>query len=179
MNIIGICKECGFEVELKSYEVEDGIYECPNCFHPHTLGEFCSFYDRPTKKELKISEQPIKEIIIHEVNEVPYDLFVDLNCDPDWNRPKWCNGVLFQTWKFPETVERIIQDALNGILHYSEVMFCVVERCPSILKRKDVNFEMPVLNVTGDKTFEKLSAWLKSKSKTWELAKDLDPQTNA
>lgn len=45
MNIVGTCKECGADVPLKECEIADCVYECPKCYHPHTLGEFCGLID--------------------------------------------------------------------------------------------------------------------------------------
>lgn len=47
MNIYGVCKECGNNVELAKCEISDCIYECPVCGHPHTLGEFTYLEDMP------------------------------------------------------------------------------------------------------------------------------------
>lgn len=59
MNIYGTCKECGTEFELKTHEIEDCIYECPACGHPHTLGEFL-YLDDKHSPAIPIPIQPVK-----------------------------------------------------------------------------------------------------------------------
>lgn len=41
-DIVGYCKECGSEVfdkDLIEDEKFEGVYECPKCYHPHSLNE--------------------------------------------------------------------------------------------------------------------------------------------
>ncbi len=73
MNIIGTCKKCGEDVDLLQNEINEGIYECPECSHPQTFSELSSCRDENSNEndllEFKDILEVTKELYSDTLNE--------------------------------------------------------------------------------------------------------------
>jgi hypothetical protein len=78
---------------------------------------------------IKITYQPWKEIVVHEVHEMDVPRFLELvvtqaEAQSQGITPgvSWVDGIAFAFGMFPETPE-VLRDKINGRLHYEIVNF--------------------------------------------------------
>lgn len=110
---------------------------------------------------MKVSYEPLKKIIIHNLAEKTYEEFVNIHAIEGENRPLWCNGLLIQVYTFHEN-DQIVADRINGILRYYEVSYCECQNYPGKISRKDQSFELPVHNMENEEIIKNVVKFIKN-----------------
>ena len=117
---------------------------------------------------MKISIEPWKQLVIHEVIEYRFD---------DWVKQiafstrtsggaiptmQWTNGIVFSPANFP-TTNATVEEQLKGILHWSSVSFAIKEKFEKqiVIENATIN----LVDVSVNEIFKKLSIVLKKQSK--------------
>ncbi len=87
-----------------------------------------------------ITYSPITKIIIHEVVNMDFDDILRERITPAGSMPLyWCKEILFSFTSGPMS-KKIIDDYLNGTIHWMEVHYSVLEEYSPILELKDENY---------------------------------------
>lgn len=116
---------------------------------------------------MEIIIEPWKRLVIHEVIEYNFE---------DWMRQiafssktaggaipaiNWANGIVFQSFNFPDT-NSIIDEKLKGILHWSSVMFAIKEKYEKQIIKDNATINL--IDVSVNEVFRKLAEKLKEYS---------------
>jgi len=112
--------------------------------------------------------QPWKKIIVHEIIRFPIEFFVtqhSLGIEPGGiGRPlSWVDGVVFEIGAFRET-DDIIKEKLEGKLHYSSIIYGILEKYQSEFKVAG-NIRVPITDLSSNEIFKEMVVWIK---KTFE-----------
>ena len=117
---------------------------------------------------MEISIEPWKKLVIHEVVEYTFDDFVYQTMESAQATGtgirilNWASGVAFQAHVFPDT-DAIIQEKLNGTIHYASVTFAIKEKFEKqvIKDNATINF----VDASINEIFNQLATKLKEQSK--------------
>ena len=117
---------------------------------------------------MEISIEPWKKLVIHEVVEYTFDDFVYQTMESVQATGtgirilNWASGVAFQAHVFPDT-DAIIQEKLNGTIHYASVTFAIKEKFEKqvIKDNATINF----VDASINEIFNQLATKLKEQSK--------------
>lgn len=114
--------------------------------------------------------EPYKKIVIHEAIEYRFDDYVDLvltgaRAAGGTTIPliQWCNGIVFQVVPFNPNSEKVIEQQLEGIIHYSTVSFALKEKYDSEVRLALGTLRM--VNASANSNFIALADMLKQRSK--------------
>ncbi len=117
---------------------------------------------------MEISIEPWKKLVIHEVVEYTFDDFVYQTMESVQATGtgirilNWASGVAFQAHVFPDT-DAIIQEKLNGTIHYASVTFAIKEKFEKqvIKDNATINF----VDASINEIFNEMATKLKEQSK--------------
>ena len=117
---------------------------------------------------MEISIEPWKKLVVHEVVEYTFDDFVYQTMESVQATGtgirilNWASGVAFQAHVFPDT-DAIIQEKLNGTIHYASVTFAIKEKFEKqvIKDNATINF----VDASINEIFNELATKLKEQSK--------------
>ena len=117
---------------------------------------------------MEISIEPWKKLVVHEVVEYTFDDFVYQTMESAQATGtgirilNWASGVAFQAHVFPDT-DAIIQEKLNGTIHYASVTFAIKEKFEKqvIKDNATINF----VDASINEIFNELATKLKEQSK--------------
>jgi len=107
---------------------------------------------------------PWEKIIVHEVVKFPIEFFLSqqsLGVAPGGiGRPlNWAEGIVFIISGFLETDE-VIKEKLHGRVHYSSIVYGILDAHQSEFK-VDGNIRVPIVDVSNNKIFREMVAWIK------------------
>ena len=117
---------------------------------------------------MEISIEPWKKLVIHEVIEYSFEDWVTQiafssktagGAIPTIN---WTNGVVFQSFNFPDT-NIIVEEKIKGILHWSSVMFALKEKYERQIIKDNATINL--IDVSVNDIFKELANKLKEYSK--------------
>lgn len=117
---------------------------------------------------MEIIIEPWKKLIIHEIIEYNFDDWVTQiafssktagGAIPTIN---WVNGVVFQSFNFPDT-NSVIDEKLKGVLHWSSVMFAVKEKFEKQIIKDNATINL--IDVSVNQIFQELAEKLKAHSR--------------
>jgi hypothetical protein len=119
-------------------------------------------------RDLEIVIEPWKKLVIHEIIEYDFGdwitqiAFSSKTAGGAIPTINWVNGVVFQSFNFPDT-NIIVEEKIKGTLHWSSVMFAIKERYEKqiIKDNATVNF----IDVSVNQIFQELAEKLKMHSK--------------
>ena len=120
------------------------------------------------ERDLEIIVEPWKKIIVHEIVEYSFeDLLQHITYQNSAvgggvSMLNWANGVVFHIVFFPDT-DAMIKEKLNGILHWSSVIFAVKEKFEKRVVRDSGSIHLT--DVSINETFHALGDFLKKQSK--------------
>ena len=121
-------------------------------------------------KPPEIIIEPYKKIIIHEAIEYRFDNYVDLvltgaRAAGGTTIPiiQWCNGIVFQVVPFNVNSEKVIEEQLEGVVHYSTVSFALKERYEPEVRLALGTLRM--VNASANSNFIAIADMLKQRSK--------------
>jgi len=117
---------------------------------------------------MEISIEPWKKLVVHEVVEYSFDDFVNQTIESAHatgsgiRTLNWASGVAFQAHVFTDT-DAIIQEKLNGTIHYASVTFSMKEKFQKqvIKGNATINF----VDVSINEIFNQLASKLKEQTK--------------
>ncbi len=128
----------------------------------------CKVSNKDTPPEIVI--EPYKRIVIHEAIEYRFDDYVELvltgaRAAGGTTIPliQWCNGIVFQVVPFNPSSEKVIEQQLEGVVHYSTVSFALKEKY-----EPEVRLALGTLrlvNAGANPSFVALADMLKQRSK--------------
>ena len=114
--------------------------------------------------------EPYKKIVIHEAIEYRFDDYVDLvltgaRAAGGTTIPiiQWCNGIVFQVVPFNLNSEKVIEQQLEGVVHYSTVSFALKERYEPEVRLALGTLRM--VNASANSNFIAVAEILKQRSK--------------
>ena len=117
---------------------------------------------------LEIEIEPWKRLVIHEVIEYNFEdwltqiAFSSKTAGGAIPTINWVNGIVFQSFNFPDT-NSIIDEKLKGTLHWSSVMFAIKEKYEKQIIKD--NATVNHIDVSVNDVFSKLAEKLKEHSK--------------
>jgi len=121
-------------------------------------------------KPPEIIIEPYKKIVIHEAIEYRFDDYVDLvltgaRAAGGTTIPiiQWCNGIVFQVVPFNLNSEKVIEQQLEGVVHYSTVSYALKERYEPEVRLALGTLRM--VNASANSNFIAIADMLKQRSK--------------
>jgi hypothetical protein len=108
-----------------------------------------------------IEIKPWKKLTIHEVIKNTVDTMVKTQAmairASEQNAPlQWAGGILFRATAFPD-IEETVKEMMQDRLHWMAVEFAPMKKYTPILKDKEINTEVPIVDVGYNKIFLKLA----------------------
>ena len=118
---------------------------------------------------INITYSPIHEIIVHEVINMSLDDLLRERVTPSGTIPiYWCNGILFTFSSLP-MVRKVLDDYLEGRIHWGEVHFTPMKQYSPNLELKDEHYsgkvEIRVIDTSNSPIHQEFSKWLKKNIK--------------
>ncbi|HXG73414.1 MAG: hypothetical protein QW177_00470 [Candidatus Nitrosotenuis sp.] len=113
---------------------------------------------------MEIIIEPWKRLVIHEVIEYNFEdwmsqiAFSSKTAGGAIPAINWANGIVFQSFNFPDT-NSIIDEKLKGILHWSSVMFAIKEKYEKQIIKDNATINL--IDVSVNEVFRKLAEKLK------------------
>jgi hypothetical protein len=117
---------------------------------------------------LEIVIEPWKRLVIHEVIEYNFEdwltqiAFSSKTAGGAIPTINWANGIVFQSFNFPDT-NTIIDEKLKGTLHWSSVMFAIKDKYEKQIIKDNATINL--IDVSVNDVFSKLAEKLKEHSK--------------
>jgi hypothetical protein len=115
---------------------------------------------------VKISFDPIKEVVIHEFVQLDMDDLLRERVTPAGTLPLlWCDGMLYSFQSMPMTRD-IIKDYLMGKIHWAEVHYTKMDRYQQVMNLNDEHFgsgemKIRVIDTTKSQLHKSFVKWLK------------------
>ena len=114
---------------------------------------------------VKITYEPWKTIVIHEIIQYDLQMLVHLRClgvqSGQLARPiNWANGVAFAHNGMPPTNE-VIKEQLQGRLHWSSLQFAFMPKHQPLITITEGNIRVPVLDLSDNIIFRDMAEWIK------------------
>lgn len=112
--------------------------------------------------------EPWKKLVIHEIIEYDFGdwltqiAFSSKSAGGAIPTINWVNGVVFQSFNFPDT-NIIVEEKLKGTLHWSSVMFAIKEKYEKQIIKD--NATVNLVDVSVNQIFQELAEKLKAHSK--------------
>lgn len=112
--------------------------------------------------------EPWKKLVIHEIIEYDFGdwltqiAFSSKSAGGAIPTINWVNGVVFQSFNFPDT-NMIVEEKLKGTLHWSSVMFAIKEKYEKQIIKD--NATVNLVDVSVNQIFQELAEKLKAHSK--------------
>ncbi len=96
---------------------------------------------------VKITYAPIQELVVHEAVKVQVDDLLRERVTPAGTMPLyWCNGILFSFSSVPMS-KRVIDDYMNGVIHWMEVHFCEMKDYSPVMDLNDEHYNSSTLKI--------------------------------
>lgn len=117
---------------------------------------------------MDISVEPWKKLIIHEVIEYNFEdwvkqiAFSTRTSGGGIPTMQWAKGIVFSPLNFP-TTNAVMQEQLQGTLHWSSVSFAVKEKFDKQIVREGATINL--VDVSVNELFSNLADELKKRSK--------------
>ncbi len=117
---------------------------------------------------MEIIIEPWKRLVIHEIIEYSFEdwatqiAFNSKSAGGAIPTINWANGIVFQSFNFPDT-NTIIEEKLKGVLHWSSVMFAIKEKYEKQIIKDNATINL--IDVGVNDIFRKLAEKLKDHSK--------------
>ena len=118
---------------------------------------------------VKITYDPWKEIIIHEVFQ--YDLPELVNLQglgvPSGQLGSpiyWSNGVAYVHLNMPNT-EEVLKEYLQGRIHWRNLFFAFMPKYQNVILIPEGNVRIPIINVSKNEKYSDVAEWLKQNFK--------------
>ncbi len=118
---------------------------------------------------MKITEEPIKELIVHEAYKMDLKELVLQRIRPD-GRPillSWCDGIVYSVFTLGE--KNWDEELLKGRYHIARVYYAEMKEYKSIVEISTEQFgglKIPVLDNSVIEMETELVKWLKARSKS-------------
>jgi len=118
---------------------------------------------------VKISFAPIKELVVHDVDEMSVEDLIRERITPAGNMPLyWCDGILFSFSSLPMT-DAVVEDYLNGKIHWLEVHFTKMPKYTEVIsldaEEYKATMNVRVINTSSSVLHREFIAWLKNSLK--------------
>jgi hypothetical protein len=124
----------------------------------------------PENATPEITIEPYKKIVIHEVVEYHFNDYIELvltgtRVAGGTTIPviQWCNGIIFQAAPLNPDSEKVIEQQLEGVIHYSSVSFAVREKYEPEVRTSLGTVRM--VDASANPSFVALADVLKRRSK--------------
>ena len=116
---------------------------------------------------MEISIEPWKKLVIHEVIEYRFEdwmtqiAFSSRTAGGAIPTINWANGVIFQSFNFPDT-NTTVEEKIKGVLHWSSVMFATKEKYEKQIIKDNATINL--IDVSVNEIFRELAEKLKEYS---------------
>ena len=114
----------------------------------------------------EVEYQPRKKVIIHEysrynnVDELIRNAFGNAPSGSSLGPIKWVDGVVMINSSYPLR-DTIIQELLEGRLHWDHVSFAPMEKYENTIHIQDLRLTVSITNVTSNPIFRLISKFIK------------------
>lgn len=112
--------------------------------------------------ETKITLADLKEITVSDIQYYPFEDFLTAKGSPN-AMLGWIDGLLFTIGNIPLENEKIIDDIIIGVHHWSHFDYTHLEKYTPTVSTKD-NLAIPVLNQSTNRAIKIFVKWLKERS---------------
>jgi hypothetical protein len=134
------------------------------------ISETAPFRSMPEKGVPEIIIDPYKKIVIHEIIEYKFNDYVELvltgaRAAGGTTIPlvQWCNGIVFQVVPFNLNSEAVIEQQLEGTIHYNSASFALKESFePEVRSQLGT---LRLINASANPNFVALADLLRQHSK--------------
>ena len=118
---------------------------------------------------VKITFQPMEEIIIHDSTQHTKDELIRLQSmgvpSGGLTLPlNWAEGVVFIHGYLPVT-EEVVRENLKGKFHWGFVLWALMPKYQEVIRIKQTNVKIPINNVSANKNLSEVAKSLKKKAK--------------
>lgn len=134
------------------------------------ISEVISFRVMSEKVTPEITIEPYRKIVIHEVIEYQFNEYVELvltgtRAAGGTTIPlvQWCNGIVFQVVPFNPNSDAVIEQQLEGTVHYSSVSFALKEKFEPEVRSPLGTLRL--INASANPNFVALADLLRQRSK--------------
>ncbi len=112
-----------------------------------------------------IEYSPIKSIVVHEIVSMHIDDLIRERITPAGSVPLyWCDSILFSFSSAPMS-RKILDDYLNGTIHWMEVHYTDLGDYSSMLELKDEDYggtaKVRVIDTSASNLHKEFIKWLK------------------
>ena len=116
---------------------------------------------------VKVNHQPTQTLIVHDVVRMELDNILRERVTPSGALPLyWGNGFVFGFTPLPVSSKRVLEDYLDGKVHWMEVHYTHKKDYEEILKLDDEQYagavKVRVIDVSKRALFKDFLEWLKS-----------------
>jgi len=115
--------------------------------------------------DFEIVYRPIKQIIIFQTLELPIEeFFKRIGLIARTGEPvglSWAEGIVFLAVPFQPDSETITEEALEGKMYWSSVIFASMPKYEPL--RKIGGIEIPIIDQTSDPYQSKVARWVKER----------------
>jgi hypothetical protein len=116
---------------------------------------------------VKIDYSPTTSLVVHDVVKMDYDDLVRERVTPNGVMPLyWGNGILFGFSPLPVASKRMLDEYLQGKVHWMEVHYSHKKDYEQIITLSDEQFPAPikvrVIDVSKRALFKEFVEWLKT-----------------
>ncbi|MFH1327690.1 MAG: hypothetical protein ABIH76_02385 [Candidatus Bathyarchaeota archaeon] len=116
-----------------------------------------------------IEIKPWSKLIVHEVVKSTVEILVKMQAmfiesSQEIIPLMWAGGIVFHHGSFPESSETV-REMLQGRLHWMAVEYAPLKKYTPMLKYKDTNREVPIVDVSYNPIFRKLAKQLLTNEK--------------
>lgn len=110
--------------------------------------------------------KPFSTVVVHELSEKTVEEFVHIHCRENMQEPPlYCDGYLLFPFSFPPS-ELLAHKQLDlNEIHFQEVSYAKCGGFMKTLKRDDLHFETPVVNMDCDNVMQTIVKLIKSGGK--------------
>ena len=115
---------------------------------------------------MKITHNPIKELVIHQLVKTELDEFKKKLLTNGWHQARWVGGILL-VHTAPPAIDRYEDYEVQGKIFWPYCEFAKCENIPenNVIKTKDTGAaELIVVDVSNNEIFVDFAKWLKAQS---------------
>jgi hypothetical protein len=105
--------------------------------------------------------KPIQKIIIHEILKWSMEEFIDRFVKPN-SIVQWVDGIVMQRSAYASQTPKMIDDEVNGIVHWAMVEFAKMPDYRPKLMNETIGAFAQVNDVSNNNVFKDFARWLKN-----------------
>ena len=105
--------------------------------------------------------KPIEKVVVHEILKWTIDEFTTRFVKPN-SILQWVDGILMQRSVFKSQTPKMIDDEVNGIVHWALVEFAEMPDYKDKISNESIGAFAQVNDVSNNNVFKDFARWLKN-----------------